>query len=43
MTADEILKVTIGDLVFKNALLQARVAELEAKLDKTDNKVGKEQ
>ncbi len=40
MKADEIIKVTIGDLVWRNAILQARVTELEAQLAATKDQVG---
>ncbi len=41
MKPDEIIKITIGDLVWRNAILQARITELEAQLVEANDKVGK--
>ncbi len=38
-TPDEILKSTIGNLVFENAILQAKLEEAEAKIKELEKSV----
>ncbi len=45
MKVDDIIKMTLGDLIVKNAMLQAKIEELEREIElaKTADKVGEPQ